>query len=336
MIAAIRRFLDAEGFVEVETPILQPIYGGAAARPFVTHHNELDRDLYLRIATELYLKRLIVGGLERVYEIGKDFRNEGVSFKHNPEFTVLEWYEAYADYDDVARRCEQLVAYVAEAAGYEGELDFAAAVAARDARATRSPPRTGVDILADARARPRCRPRCASRASRSRRARRPGAQLVDHLLSKYVEPELVQPTFLMDYPVELSPFAKRHRAKPRAGRALGGLRGAGWRSPTRSRSSTTRTTSAPASRSSAASRPRATRRRSRSTRRYIQALEHGMPPTGGIGIGIDRLVMLMTGTADASARSCSSPRCADGRRLTRTHPAGGVRRHRREVAAGGW
>ena len=149
MIAAVRRFLDDAGFVEVETPVLQPIYGGAAARPFVTHHNQLDRDLYLRIATELYLKRCIVGGLERVYEIGKNFRNEGVSFKHNPEFTMLEWYEAYADYDDVARRCEALVAYVAEQAGYEGELDFSRAVArARRSRGAIAA-RTGVDILAD-------------------------------------------------------------------------------------------------------------------------------------------------------------------------------------------
>ena len=108
-----RAYLDAEGFVEVETPVLQPRYGGAFARPFVTHHNELERDLYLRIATELYLKRLIVGGLERVYELGKDFRNEGVSFKHNPEFTMLEWYEAYADYRDTMARIETLVETVA-------------------------------------------------------------------------------------------------------------------------------------------------------------------------------------------------------------------------------
>src|SRR3954452_19928097 len=114
VVSAVRAYLDGEGFVEVETPVLQPIYGGASARPFVTHHNELDRDLYLRIATELYLKRLIVGGLERVYEIGKDFRNEGVSFKHNPEFTMLEWYEAYADYRDTMDRMERLVARVAE------------------------------------------------------------------------------------------------------------------------------------------------------------------------------------------------------------------------------
>ena len=211
VIAAIRRFLDDAGFVEVETPVLQPLYGGALARPFVTHHNALDRDLYLRIATELYLKRLIVGGLERVYEIGKDFRNEGVSFKHNPEFTMLEWYEAYADYDDVARRCEELVAYVARAeAGYEGELDFTAAVAARDA-AGAIEPRTGVDILATATLE-RCGPRCASEGLEVPEDEETWAQLVDHLLSKYVEPSSMQPTFLLDYPVELSPFAKRHRS----------------------------------------------------------------------------------------------------------------------------
>ena len=124
MISAIRRFLDAEGFIEVETPVLQPLYGGAAARPFTTHHNALDRDLYLRIATELYLKRLIVGGLERVYEIGKDFRNEGCRHEHNPEFTMLEWYEAYADYLDVADRCERLVAFVAAEIGYAGEISI--------------------------------------------------------------------------------------------------------------------------------------------------------------------------------------------------------------------
>jgi lysyl-tRNA synthetase class 2 len=118
VISAIRRFLDGEGFVEVETPVLQPLYGGALARPFVTHHNALDRNLYLRIATELYLKRLIVGGLERVYELGKDFRNEGLSPKRNPEFTMLEWYEAYADYEDVAARCEQLVSFVASEVRY--------------------------------------------------------------------------------------------------------------------------------------------------------------------------------------------------------------------------
>ena len=182
LVAAVRRFLDDRGFLEVETPVLQPLYGGALARPFTTHHNALGRDFYLRIATELYLKRLIVGGLERVYELGKDFRNEGVSYKHNPEFTMVEWYEAYADYDDVARRCEALVAYVADAAGYEGELDFSAPWArasasrrlgsgrrwrARSRRAqasTSSPTATSSP----------CARRCASTATRSRCTRRPG------------------------------------------------------------------------------------------------------------------------------------------------------------------
>src|SRR5213078_4939329 len=147
LVAAIRRYLDDRGFLEVETPVLQPRYGGAFAEPFVTHHNQLDRDLYLRIATELYLKRLIVGGLERVYELGKDFRNEGISFKHSPEFTMLEWYAAYEDYTDAAARLERLVASVAAAIGYGGEIDFTPPwrrVTLRDAILEQ----TGVDVLA--------------------------------------------------------------------------------------------------------------------------------------------------------------------------------------------
>src|SRR3954467_5923159 len=147
VIAAVRRFLDEQGFVEVETPVLQPLYGGALARPFTTHHNALDRTLFLRIATELYLKRLIVGGLERVYELGKDFRNEGLSTKHNPEFTMLEWYEAYADYRTTADRAEQLIAYVAGAVGYDGPLDFTPPWRRETLQeAIRS--RTGIDVLA--------------------------------------------------------------------------------------------------------------------------------------------------------------------------------------------
>src|SRR3954447_23661251 len=125
VVSAMRNWLDSRGFLEVETPILQPLYGGALARPFVTHYNELDKDFYLRIADELYLKRLIVGGLERVYEIGKDFRNEGFSRKHQPEFTMLEWYQAYADYNDIADELEELVSHVASQVGYEGPIDFA-------------------------------------------------------------------------------------------------------------------------------------------------------------------------------------------------------------------
>src|SRR3954462_6164361 len=145
-ISEIRRRLDEHGYIEVETPVLQPLYGGALARPFVTHHNALDRDFYLRIASELYLKRLIVGGLEKVYEIGKDFRNEGISHKHSPEFTMLEWYEAYADYNDVARELEEMVAFVAEQVGYEGELDFSPPwrrITIRDAIRDK----TGLDVL---------------------------------------------------------------------------------------------------------------------------------------------------------------------------------------------
>ena len=161
-----RAYLDERGFVEVETPVLQPIYGGALARPFTTHHNALDRTLYLRIATELYLKRLIVGGLERVYEIGQGLPQRRRLLKHNPEFTMLEFYEAYADYKDIAERCEQLVARVADAVGYDGEVSLGAAVAPRDAG--------GRDRLAHGRGHPArpgrpgraARPRCAPRASR--------------------------------------------------------------------------------------------------------------------------------------------------------------------------
>jgi lysyl-tRNA synthetase class 2 len=207
MVASLRGVLDREGFIEVETPVLQPRYGGAFARPFETHHNELDQKLYLRIATELYLKRLIVGGLERVYEIGKDFRNEGVSYKHNPEFTMLEWYEAYADYRDTMARMEQVVAQVAgetlgtTAVRFRGhELDLACwqrvkLVDALEAKGLWS--RDEVELRA----------RLAER-NIDTQSDRTWAQLVDHALSFAVEPELIEPTILYDYPVELSPFAR--------------------------------------------------------------------------------------------------------------------------------
>ncbi len=166
VVTAIRRFLDAEGFIEVETPVLQPIYGGALARPFETHFNALDRTMYLRIATELYLKRLIVGGLERVYEIGKDFRNEGLSPKHNPEFTMLEWYEAYADWEVVADRAERLVRSVAEAVGPTSSP--------RSGGARRWPARSRCAWTASTCSRTgrwsHCRPRCASAGWRSRKS----------------------------------------------------------------------------------------------------------------------------------------------------------------------
>jgi lysyl-tRNA synthetase, class II len=291
IVSAVRRFLDGEGFVEVETPILQPLYGGAAARPFTTHFNALDRTMYLRIATELYLKRLIVGGLERVYEIGKNFRNEGVSFKHNPEFTVLEWYEAYADYDDVAARCERLVAEVARTIGYAGEIDFSAPWR-RETLAGAIEARAGVDVLAH-------RNREALAAAMGERGIEvppddTWAQLVDFLLSKFVEPELVQPTFLLDYPVELSPLAKAHREKPglteRWEAFAGGMEFANafteLNDPDEQRRRFEEQRAAAAAGDEEAQ---------PYDEAFVTALEHGMPPTGGIGIGIDRLVMLLTG-----------------------------------------
>jgi lysyl-tRNA synthetase class 2 len=291
VISGVRRFLDAKGFVEVETPVLQPLYGGAAARPFTTHHHALDRELYLRIATELYLKRLIVGGLERVYELGKDFRNEGLSHKHNPEFTMLEFYEAYADYEDIAARCERLVSYVASEVGYAGDVDFTPPWH-RETLAGAILQRTGVDIL-------RFRERDAlATEMHSRGLVAPSddtwPQLVDELLSKHVEPTLIEPTFLLDYPVELSPFAKRHRSDPtlveRFEAYVDGMEIANAFTELND--------------------PDEQRRRFEEQRTFagagddeaqpydasfVQALEYGMPPTGGIGIGIDRLVMTLTG-----------------------------------------
>ncbi|MBA2517612.1 MAG: lysine--tRNA ligase [Solirubrobacterales bacterium] len=291
VIGAVRRWLDDRGFVEVETPILQPMYGGALARPFVTHHNWLDQTVYLRIATELYLKRLLVGGLERVYELGKDFRNEGASFKHSPEFTMLEWYEAYADYDVIARECEELVAHVAEVADYEGDIDFKPPWR-RETLAGAIRDRTGLDVLVH---RDVGRLQAAMReAGMEVPEEETWGQLVDFLLSKYVEPELVQPTFLMDYPVELSPFAKAHRSEPglteRWEVFCSGMEFANAFSELNDPDEQRRRFEE--QRVAAAAGDEETQPFDEA---FLTALEHGMPPTGGIGIGIDRLVMLLTG-----------------------------------------
>ena len=223
IVSAVRAYLDGEGFLEVETPVLQPIYGGALARPFTTHHNALDRTLYLRIATELYLKRCIVGGLERVYELGKDFRNEGVSTKHNPEFTMVEWYEAYADYNDAALRLEALVRAAARSVGARRSLDLARPWR-RVSFVEAIHEAIGVDVMAH----PDAPSLAAALAAQGLPAPTPQAswpQLADELLSTYVEPELLEPTFVFDYPV--GALALRPRAPLQAGprRALGGVLG---------------------------------------------------------------------------------------------------------------
>ena len=291
VVSAVRRFLDEHGFVEVETPVLQPLYGGAMARPFTTYYNALDSTFYLRIATELYLKRLIVGGLERVYELGKDFRNEGLSPKHNPEFTMVEFYEAYADYKLIAERCEQLVAYVAAEVGYDGPLDFTPPWR-RETLQDAISERTGIDVLAR-------HDRDALQAEiDAHKLEAPPedtwGQLVDALLSRYVEPDLQQPTFLFDYPVQLSPFAKAHRdvegLVERFEAFAGGIEIANafteLNDPDEQRARFDEQTRAGAAGDEEAH---------PYDEGFVRALEHGMPPTGGIGIGIDRLVMLLSG-----------------------------------------
>jgi lysyl-tRNA synthetase class 2 len=289
IVSAARAYLDGEGFVEVETPVLQPIYGGAAARPFTTYHNELERTFYLRIATELYLKRLIVGGLERVYEIGKDFRNEGVSFKRQPEFTMLEWYEAYADFDDAMARVERLVASAAQAAG--GPLDLAPPwprIRLREAILAHA----GVDPMAD-RDRERLVSFMAERGVDTS-ADKTWAQAVDHLLSYFVEPELERPTFLTHYPVELSPFAKASREEPgiaeRFEAFCGGMEIAnGFSEVNDPKDQRARFEEALAARAAGDEEAHPM------DEDFLLALEYGMPPTAGVGIGIDRLAMLLVG-----------------------------------------
>jgi lysyl-tRNA synthetase, class II len=295
VVAAVRRWFDSRGFFEAETPVLQPLYGGALARPFTTHHNALDRDLYLRIATELYLKRLVVGGIEKVYELGKDFRNEGVSQKHNPEFTMVEWYEAYADYQDVATELESLVSSVAqEVLGTtkierDGEAIDLAPPWRRVTLGEAIKERTGVDVLEHP-----TREELAKAMESEADPEEGWGKLVDGLLSKEVEPTLIQPTFVMDYPVELSPFAKRHRVDERLVERweafCGGIEIA---------NAFTELNDPDEQRRRFESQREETARGDEETQPYdeafVEALEQGMPPTGGAGLGIDRLVMLLTG-----------------------------------------
>jgi lysyl-tRNA synthetase class 2 len=292
IISAIRSYLDGQGFVEVETPVLQPLYGGALARPFTTHHNALDRDLYLRIATELYLKRLLVGGLERVYELGKDFRNEGLSPKHNPEFTVVEFYEAYADYEDMAARLEEMVAAAARAVGYAGEIDFSPPWR-RVSFATAIQEATGIEVMAH-RDPTDLRAAILARGLDMQTDGFTWPQLADGLLSKYVEPGLRQPTFVMDYPIDLSPLAREHRSEPglveRWEAFAGGMEIA---------NAFSELIDADVQRERFRAQERLETLGDEESQPYdelfVQALEQGMPPAGGVGLGIDRLVMLLTG-----------------------------------------
>jgi lysyl-tRNA synthetase class 2 len=298
-ITAIRRFMDGRGFLEVETPVLLPEAGGAAAKPFVTHHNALDRDLYLRIATELYLKRLIIGGFDKVYEIGRIFRNEGISTRHNPEFTMMESYEAYADYNDVAAMVEELVAAVAQEVmgttrvpGGDDEIDLAPPwrrITVNDALLQYA----GVNL--EEYRRDEAGLRAAVQAMGIEAAPEAGwAKLVDELLSARVEPQLVEPTFLMDYPAALSPLAKRKPDNPdlverfepfAAGLELGNAY-TELNDPVDQRQRFLE---------QARRRAAGEEEVEMLDEEFLLALEHGMPPTGGLGIGIDRLVMLLTG-----------------------------------------
>ncbi len=231
VLRALREFLDGKGFLEVETPILQPIYGGAAARPFTTHHNELEQDMYLRISFELYLKRLLVGNLERVYEIGRDFRNEGVSFKHNPEFTQLEFYWAYADYLQVMELTEQMVCHTAE------KVTGSAKVRYGDQELDFTPPwrrlelrqgileTSGIDIAEHKSAAALFQAIVTRHPAKAPDPASTRGKLIDFLLSEFLEPTLIQPTFLYDYPRDISPLAKSHARRCADGGALRGLRG---------------------------------------------------------------------------------------------------------------
>ena len=299
LISAMRRYLDAHGFIEVETPILQPLYGGATARPFITHHNTLDRDLYLRIAVELYLKRLIIGGFERVYEIGRDFRNEGIDRNHNPEFTMMECYQAYADYNDMMELVEEMVYYIAQ------EVKGSPRITYQGTEIDLTPPwpryrlldtieeYTGIDVN-----------RFPTRESLAAEMRRQGyeadpkaghGRLIDDLMKAMFRsgiPVLRQALFLTDYPLDISPLAKHHREIPglvdRFQPFIGGLEcGNAFTELNDPLDQRTRFEDQMRQRAQGDEEAQVL------DEDFLEALEVGMPPTGGLGMGIDRLAMLM-------------------------------------------
>ncbi len=299
VIGGIRQFLNQRGFLEVETPVLQPSAGGALARPFITHHHALDRDFYLRIALELHLKRLIIGGFDKVYELGRVFRNEGVSTRHNPEFTMLESYEAYADYNDVMKMVEQMVCEVGQQVLGTDRVQFGDDVINLELPWQRLDLRQAIieycgidfDQYPDAdslRAE-------MSRLNMDADPQKDRGRLIDELISTFVEPKLIQPTFLLDYPVDMSPLAKtkpdNDRVVERFEAFAGGMEIANafteLNDPVEQRKRFTQQQ----------------KERSKAQDEEVEiidedfmlALEYGMPPTGGLGVGIDRLVMLLTG-----------------------------------------
>jgi len=298
IITAIRQFLNQRGFLEVETPVLQSSAGGASARPFITHHHALDQDLYLRIALELHLKRLIIGGFDKVYELGRIFRNEGISTKHNPEFTMLESYEAYADYNDVMKMLEEMVFEVCQQVLGTSEVKFGDNIISFKPPWRRLSLRdaikgyTGIDL----------RQYGSTDLLRTRMQemgleidlQKNWARLVDELISTFVEPNIIQPAFLLDYPVELSPLAKtkpgEDRVVERFEAFAGGMEIANafteLNDPIDQRQRFIQQQK---------EQQAAGEEAGEIDEDFLLALEYGMPPTGGLGVGIDRLVMLLTG-----------------------------------------
>ena len=300
VVRSLRKSLDSRGFLEVDTPVLQPIYGGAFARPFVTHHEALNMELYLRISNELYLKRLIVGGMERVYEIARDFRNEGIDRTHNPEFSMLEFYQAYADYDEMMTVTEELVsqAILDATGGYR--VTFA------DHAINFTPPWSrqsyfgalseaiGVNLLGADEAKIR---KTASRLDIDLKGKVGKGQAIDEIFSQTVEPNLIQPTFITDFPQELSPLAKKHREDDRMVERfelfLSGMELANAFSEQNDPYAQEE-----AFRLQMSLREQGDIEAQVTDEDYLRAMRLGMPPTGGVGIGVDRLVMVATGAAN--------------------------------------
>jgi len=299
VVSSLRGFLDGEGFLEVESPVLQPLYGGAAAKPFVTTHNALDQTMYLRIADELYLKRLIVGGLERVYEIAKDFRNEGLSRFHNPEFTMLEWYQAFTDYEGQMNLVERMLLHVLDGVigrrtvTYAGnEIAFEAPFRRIGLLAALSDA-LGRDVheMSDADLRASAEELGVPELKGAGRGK-----LIDKLFGELVEPMLVQPTFVVDHPTELSPLAKRHRTDARlterfelyigGAEIFNGFSELNDPIDQRQRFEAQGTLRAAGDEEAHPI-----------DEDYIRALEYGMPPTGGVGMGVDRFLMVITDQA---------------------------------------